>query len=548
MKKLTLITTILITANLLFAQIINIPEDYPTIQHGIDASSAGDTVLVQPGTYVENINIMDKNITLASMMLTTQDTSYISQTIIDGNESGSVVHIYNVDTSTVLCGFTIQNGRGAFGGGIHCNLATPKLIWLDVNNNEAVVYSKGGGFGGGIYCNDGINLQKSKIRNNIITGVGGGALMGDGGGIFIDNSSVTFTEDFYCEDVEISNNHAGVGGGIGFNGVFYSVLFGSKVHLSDIVIKNNEARWSGGGVSLDGGDIWGSIWTNVLIKNNTASNGTGGGMSIGYYSGSTFGFPEIFTTVHIDSNYAAQSGGGIYIGENSSLQIGPYSSPFFSSSFEDTSINGNISEMDGGGIFCEGYIKVRGNDSLNSNIRIMGNVSQGNGGGIYYKNSDWLEGFTLHSISIQGNQAALCGGGLCVIYKNFDLVNMVITGNTADSLGGGIFRHMGEGSIINSTFSDNHANDGGGAIYSKQDQNPTLELLNCILWNDQPDEIIDEYNNSSLLAKFSSIQGGYTGPGNIDEEPLFIESGDHPYQLSARLPLYRYRNAGYYRP
>ena len=36
-----------------FATVINIPDDYPNIQQGIDASSDGDTVLVQPETYVE---------------------------------------------------------------------------------------------------------------------------------------------------------------------------------------------------------------------------------------------------------------------------------------------------------------------------------------------------------------------------------------------------------------------------------------------------------------------------------------------------------------
>ena len=36
--------------------IINIPDDFPTIQLGIDAASDGDTVMVSSGTYVENIN------------------------------------------------------------------------------------------------------------------------------------------------------------------------------------------------------------------------------------------------------------------------------------------------------------------------------------------------------------------------------------------------------------------------------------------------------------------------------------------------------------
>jgi len=48
------------------ATIINVPTDYDTIQEGIDASCGGDTVLVQPGTYVENINFNGHNIVLGS--------------------------------------------------------------------------------------------------------------------------------------------------------------------------------------------------------------------------------------------------------------------------------------------------------------------------------------------------------------------------------------------------------------------------------------------------------------------------------------------------
>ncbi|TET67910.1 MAG: hypothetical protein E3J45_04090, partial [Candidatus Zixiibacteriota bacterium] len=94
-----------------YATIINIPGDYPTIQEGIDHSSDGDTVLVQPDTYYENLNFNGHNITLASLFLTTGDTSYISTTIIDGDSADAVITVYNGETGQIV-GFTVQNGRG----------------------------------------------------------------------------------------------------------------------------------------------------------------------------------------------------------------------------------------------------------------------------------------------------------------------------------------------------------------------------------------------------------------------------------------------------
>ena len=40
----------------LSAIIINVPADHTTIQAAINASATGDTVLVQPGTYFEDID------------------------------------------------------------------------------------------------------------------------------------------------------------------------------------------------------------------------------------------------------------------------------------------------------------------------------------------------------------------------------------------------------------------------------------------------------------------------------------------------------------
>ena len=63
MIKSILITFLAIST--LTAATINVPEDYSTIQEGINASAEGDTVLVAQGNYVENL-ILEKEIVLAS--------------------------------------------------------------------------------------------------------------------------------------------------------------------------------------------------------------------------------------------------------------------------------------------------------------------------------------------------------------------------------------------------------------------------------------------------------------------------------------------------
>src|SRR5690606_36980686 len=99
------------------ATIINVPDDYPTIQGGIDAAAYFDTVLVAPGHYVENINFRGKYIVLTSHFMYDHNTDYIFNTIIDGSnqthpDTGSTVSMYLTGAYTILQGFTITGGTG----------------------------------------------------------------------------------------------------------------------------------------------------------------------------------------------------------------------------------------------------------------------------------------------------------------------------------------------------------------------------------------------------------------------------------------------------
>lgn len=151
--------------------------DYITIQDGINAATEGDTILVHPATYEENIDFLGKNIIVASLFLISEDTDYILQTIIDGNQNGSVARFANgEDSTTILTGFTIINGNNTVGGGVFCNGSSPRLEYLLIVENTANA-------GGGIIC-----VQSNASMNNLtIYGNSGGGVACNSSNISLDN-------------------------------------------------------------------------------------------------------------------------------------------------------------------------------------------------------------------------------------------------------------------------------------------------------------------------------------------------------------------------
>ncbi len=269
-------------AGTVHARIINVPDDQETIQAGINASDRGDTVLVQPGVYTENINISGRQLTLASLFLMTGDEAYIDSTIIDGNREDHVVTaIGTVDSTSVLTGFTIRYGYAegnypdSHGGGIILQDACPSLSHLIITDNEAR------SAGGGISC---ISCSSVNINNVTITRNHANS----GGGLYMIHSMVNLTDVFI-----VDNEATGVGGGIycyetpsrlyyhsgvvrgnraSEGGGFYFVC-GSRGFVYEVAICENEAV-RGGGFYVSG---WSEIYLqNTLVVGNNAEEAGGG--------------------------------------------------------------------------------------------------------------------------------------------------------------------------------------------------------------------------------------------------------------------------------
>jgi parallel beta-helix repeat protein len=270
------------------ATIINIPRDYDTIQKGIDHGQDGDTVLVQPDTYKENINFYGRNVVLASLFLTTGDTAYISTTIIDGNQSGSVVIFSSGEDSTAkIVGLTIRNGHDCNGGGIYCSHSSPTISHnLIVGNSSEGSYFDGGG---GVYCFGSSPI----IRNNRISGNsarpnGGGVYCRDGSRPLIVGNLIT------GNSVHGPGGTGARGGGIGCTR--------SCPRIANNTITGNSASYYGGGISC-WYDSNCSIVNNIICGNRAMLNG--GGIHCNSDSSPTI------TNTTISENRATGRGGGI---------------------------------------------------------------------------------------------------------------------------------------------------------------------------------------------------------------------------------------------
>jgi hypothetical protein len=117
------------TALVSFAKIIYIPSEYQVILDAVNASVDGDTILVAPGIYDQQLSLLGKKITLASLYLTTKDKSYIDSTRLEYSQNGSCIISCGMseDSSSKIIGFTI--GSDAVGcNGIYCNYDSAPLI------------------------------------------------------------------------------------------------------------------------------------------------------------------------------------------------------------------------------------------------------------------------------------------------------------------------------------------------------------------------------------------------------------------------------------
>ena len=548
MKKiyLLLLVTIMISSGV-NAQIVFVPGDYPNIQDAVDNVNNNDTIVISTGTYLENPEI-NKPLTLASNYLFSNDPSDIENTIIDGNQMGSVFSATEIQNDTLrFIGLTVTNGNGTLcdpqgigidqlhGGGFYIkdvgSIVLDNMIikenQIPTNNNSA----------GGVFCqNSSLWIRNSKVNDNHVMGE---SALGEGAGLYF------FESEARISDCEITGNISPMGysqgGGIyALNSaleIFYSSISnnesnnGGAMHLTDTdveihhcSINNNLARITGGIEVYDFEDHY-FIMTNTSVKGN---EGTGNIGAIMLYTTTA----EIYNC-EINENMSGDDAGA-FACAGSDVSI--YDSEI---SHNEASSQSGSSGAGMSAYLCELYLK---NVVLNENICSAPN-SFSKGGALEINQTELL----MDSVVISNNSAPK-GAAIYGINSNIRMQHTLIYGNHAQK-GGAIYSFGSNIEVISSTIVDNSASTGAG-IHTN---NNHLIFVNSILWNNSPSEIYFHYVNTNDTTHcdfaFSDVRGHESffsntasaiitwHEGNLDTDPQFVDAGSGDYNLINESPL-----------
>ncbi len=205
---------------------------YTSIQTAINACVAGDTVLVYPGRYLENIIIQTNNISLISLEYSTNNPAYIDSTIIDGHAANPCLRIYPNALNINVRGISITNGfsRGAGAGVSIFNNTLSSIINCKIFNNVS-------GDGAGIAISECTALLSGlEIFDNKCYGMGGG--------VYIYGYSVIFDPINRCS---IYNNTAGSGQDIYAQSLSSDLI----VYLNTFSVSNPTSYYAGKRTSLN---------------------------------------------------------------------------------------------------------------------------------------------------------------------------------------------------------------------------------------------------------------------------------------------------------
>ena len=549
---------------------------YNTIQQAINAALSGDEIVVPEGSYNEAISFNGKAITLRSIDPTNPDI--VANTIIDGTGLTDVVSFISGEGSdTILSGLTVSGGAS---GIINTN-SSPTVTRCNLINNQYGMYNISSSSPTISYCNLN-NNQYGMFNSTSSPNVSYSELSGNIRGMQNNSSTPTVSHSFlnnnsqfgminfsssrpdlsHCiltgnstgvANADVANiaavtnciiwgNTAGINNSIN-SSVTYSVIQGGNVGTGNIDTDplfvdaaNGNYRLQAGSPAIDAGDN-NAVATSIDRDGNTRIiNCT---VDIGAYELQTWSSYVISNiSAQTCHNTIQQAIDAAVNGDEIVVGLGTYNEAI---SFNGKAITLRSSEPTNPNVVANTIIDAEGlhnhvvtcangegSDTVFSGFTVTG----GNYRGMY----NTISSPTVSYCNFTGNrQTGIYNSGgnpavtNCSLYDNAyhgmynwvsspTLKNCSLSNNNS----GIVNNNSSSPVVVNCTIS-------GNVAYGIYNINSSSTVTNSIIWGNSVSSILNDNSNSSVT--YSDIQGGHTGTGNINDDPMFVDPANSNYRL-----------------
>lgn len=192
---------------------------------------------------------------------------------------------------------------------------------------------------------------------------------------------------------------------------------------------------------------------------------------------------------------------------------------------DGVTICGGNSTSTGAGVSI-GYGKPTFNNCI-----ICDNTTTSGGAGVYIRGDGGNPVFT--NCKFLNNHARI-GAAAYNYYKcKPTFINCLFVKNTATETGGAMLTYfLSDLKLVNCTFTGNSAPNVNCLAFGFPDfsfAGGSSEVSNCILWNGGGEILVDPLETLTVVN--SNIQGGWSGTGNINQDPCFLDSNGYDNTL-----------------